>query len=114
VVFNYDYLGHWESQGYLDDGTMSVAPKLPSGSTPSPKASPSPSPSASPAPSATPAPSQSPDTVPGALAQLTTTQTPSNTFSTTEMYATAIGISALVIAILAATVWKRRTNKLQH
>ena len=115
VVFNYDYLGHWESQGYSDDGTISLsAPKQPSGSIPSPKASPSPSPSASPAPSATPSPSQSPDTLPGTLAQLTTTQSSSNTFSPTEMYATVIGISAIVIAILAATVRKRRTNKLQH
>ena len=99
VVFNYDYLGHWESQGYSDDGTMSLgASKPPSGSIPSPKAS----------------PSQSPDTVPRTLAQLTTTQTSSNTFSPTEMYAVVIGVSALVIAILAATVRKRRTNKLQH
>jgi DMSO/TMAO reductase YedYZ molybdopterin-dependent catalytic subunit len=115
VVFNYDYLGHWESQGYSDDGTISFgAQKPPSGSIPSPKASPSPSPSASPAPSATPSPSQSPDTVPGALAQITTTQTPSNTFSPTEMFATVIGISAIVIVILTATVRKRRTNKLQN
>lgn len=115
VVFNYDYLGHWESQGYSDDGTMLLgAPKPPSGSNPSPKASPSPSPSASPAPSATPSPSQSPDTVPRTIAQLTPTQTSSNTFSPTEMFAAVIGVSALLIAILVVTVRKRRTNKLQH
>jgi beta-lactamase regulating signal transducer with metallopeptidase domain len=115
VVFNYDYLGHWESQGYSDDGTISFgAQKPPSGSIPSPKASPSPSPSASPAPSATPSPSQSPNTVPRTIAQLTPTQTSSNTFSPIEMFAAVIGVSALVIAILVVTVRKRRTNKLQH
>jgi DMSO/TMAO reductase YedYZ molybdopterin-dependent catalytic subunit len=113
TVFDYNYLGHWESLGYSDTADIaseSTQSRIPTQQQPTPILSPAPNSTITPSPTATPSPSPSPTlkAIPGTLSEPTPTQKPQETSNPWTLYAAAIVVSAIVIASLAAFSYVRK------
>jgi DMSO/TMAO reductase YedYZ molybdopterin-dependent catalytic subunit len=109
-LFNYNFLGVWESRGYSDEAETAIGSGQALSSPPSAEATPSPAPSPTQTPEPTqpssPAPSQSPSPTPTPL--------PSSQAALMEMDLSAAAIAFIVLVVAAAIVLRIRGKRPQE
>lgn len=103
-LFNYNFLGVWESKGYSDEAVTSTG----SGQALPPSAEAAPSPTQTPEPTqpSSPAPSQSPSPTPTSL--------PSSQAAPKEMDLSTATIAVIVLIVAAAAALKTRGKRPQE
>jgi DMSO/TMAO reductase YedYZ molybdopterin-dependent catalytic subunit len=112
-VYNYDYLGHWETAGYSDSADIAsesqtrIPPQQQTPQNPSPSLN-STTPTPPPTPSATPSLAPTLKAIPGNLNEPTPTQKPSETSSSWTLYAALLGVSIAVIVSLVVLMRIRK------